>query len=575
MITKEKNSIRKKGKFQNTVRRLFMYYAYIPAGITLIVISVLYYMIINVTYWNNTKETSKITANRVERFYDYYRDFLMDFATTDSGSSTDFKSIKSNELYEKVYKFLGTQDVRAHILLFNESNEVLLELDIPNDSIKKFLINNIIPKLDRQKGNLIIETGRIQNSGAWGSYYIMGHKISSDEETQGYIFAVISGDAMKKIFAANNLVSEIIVDDFDYVLGKSVENLNGDVLGKFYLEATGNRICKLNGEKKYYVHHYIDRANLHIYTMKDVGVTIQDMLPLIYILLLISVVLYVGLQTYSKKLAFRVTEPVDKLMVAVSELQQGNFKTRVSIESDDEFEVLAYQYNIMTEQIERLLEEKKELILVQKETEIQNLKIQFNPHFLFNILETIRYAILVDTKKALEMIMELSRLLRYSVNRSDKPAVLVDDFEYIESYLNLQKNRFGDRLSYEIYIDKETEYARIPQLLIQPIVENSIKYGMRNQMFIMINITCKVIDGEVIIDIEDNGGGMKEVEFVRLKERLNGTHNMVGSIGLYNSHRMLKLMYGDKYGLEFKNEEGKSFFVRVRLPFIETVDTID
>lgn len=168
--------------------------------------------------------------------------------------------------------------------------------------------------------------------------------------------------------------------------------------------------------------------------------------------------------------------------------------------------------------------------------------------------------------------MELSRLLRYSVNRSDKLAVLVDDFEYIENYLNLQKNRFGDRLSYEIYIDKEAEYARIPQLLIQPIVENSIKYGLNNQMFIMINVTCKVIGEEVIIDVEDNGGGMKEEEFDRLKERLKTTHNMVGSIGLYNTDRMLKLMYGKKYGLEFRNEEGKSFFVRVRLPLIETDD---
>lgn len=571
MINK-KNIVRKKGKFQSTVRRLFMYYAYIPACITLIIVSALYFIIINATYWNNTKKASEITFDRVAEFYDSYRDFLRGFANTDS---VDFKSIKSNKLYEKAYQFLGTQEVRAHILLFDEGKEVMLELDIPNENIKKYLVNNIIPKLNRGEDNFIIETGRIQNSGAWGTYYILGNKIVTEDETQGYIFAVVSQDAMRKIFASNRSVSELIVDDFDYVLGKSFENLDGDVLGKFHLDTYGNRICVLNGVKHYYVHRYIEPANLHIYTMKDVGVTIKDMLPLIYFLLFISIVLFVGLRTYSKKLAFRVTEPVDKLMVAVSELKQGNFKTRVSIESDDEFAVLASQYNIMTEQIERLLEENKELILVQKETEIQNLKIQFNPHFLFNILETIRYAILVDTKKALDMIMELSRLLRYSVNRSDKPAFLVDDFEYIESYLNLQKNRFGDRLNYEIYIDKDAEFARIPQLLVQPIVENSIKYGMKNQMFIMINVSCKVTDGDVIIDVEDNGGGMKEEEFIELNERLNGSHNISGSIGLYNTHRMLQLLYGEKYGLEFRNEEGKSFFVRARLPLIESDESND
>src|SRR5690606_20380968 len=162
--------------------------------------------------------------------------------------------------------------------------------------------------------------------------------------------------------------------------------------------------------------------------------------------------------------------------------RSGDLKSYVYIHTGDEFEVLANQYNEMLDDLNDLLEKNKELSDIRRVTEIKLLQSQFNPHFLFNVLETLRYTMLTNLDHAQEIIFSQSRLLRYSLNDQNKNVLFAKDLEYTIDYLKLHKFRFKDRLEYEICIPDELKNVYVPKLLLQPIIENSIKYGYKNKM---------------------------------------------------------------------------------------------
>jgi hypothetical protein len=195
--------------------------------------------------------------------------------------------------------------------------------------------------------------------------------------------------------------------------------------------------------------------------------------------------------------------------------------------------------------------------------EIKQLEEQFNPHFLFNILETLKYQIMIDKEKAVEMVLAFAGLMRYSIYYGSTVVALGTDIEYINDYLMLQKLRYNRRLTYSIDIPDELQDCLIPKLLLQPIVENSLSHGLIDT--IHIKIAAKHKDDILIISVEDNGKGIDSVNLQVLRDNLEKESIYKEHIGLYNSHRVIKLLYGSQYGLEIDSCHGT--VVNIRLPF--------
>jgi two-component system LytT family sensor kinase len=195
------------------------------------------------------------------------------------------------------------------------------------------------------------------------------------------------------------------------------------------------------------------------------------------------------------------------------------------------------------------------------EAELRALRAQVNPHFLFNSLTTIGYLIQTAPERAFETLMRLTALLRGVLRRSDGEfATLGEEIELIESYLDIERARFEDRLRVTIDAPRETRNHRIPALLIQPLVENAIKHGVSpSRMGGEVVISAQVASGAdtLRISVRDTGLGASEESLIAGRNR---------GVGLSNVERRLKAHYGDQASFNIQSAPGAGMIVELSLP---------
>jgi sensor histidine kinase YesM len=269
----------------------------------------------------------------------------------------------------------------------------------------------------------------------------------------------------------------------------------------------------------------------------------------------------------SGKIAYRAQNVVSQMMVAMRKTGDAKWDYRVDIRTNDEFQALGEDYNQMQMKIESLLRRNEELANLKRTAEMRQLETQFNPHFIFNVLETLRYSILLDSHKSVEIIEALARLLKYSVYEDLQECTLADDIRYTKEYLKLHQFRFGDNLTYELDLPEVLERVSVPKMVLQPLVENGIKYGYKTKGRLHLTIRIRRKDDKVILQVTDDGGGVSRERCLEIEHWLEGEQMPAQNTGLYNLHRRIKLLYGEESGLRLNNEPGESFTVEIWLPY--------
>ncbi|MGK7391107.1 MAG: sensor histidine kinase [Candidatus Cyclobacteriaceae bacterium M2_1C_046] len=178
-------------------------------------------------------------------------------------------------------------------------------------------------------------------------------------------------------------------------------------------------------------------------------------------------------------------------------------------------------------------QEEMELQNLLKNAELEMLKFQLNPHFIFNSLNSISSLTITKPEKAQEMVIKLSEFLRSSLGKQEtKMHTLESEFKQINLYLEIEKVRFGDRLSVEQKIDEECKNYKIPHLILQPVYENAIKFGVYEQLDqVFIHTTCTRVGDNLIIEVKNNF----ENEHAPVKGK---------GIGLNNIRKRMNLLYG-------------------------------
>ena len=190
------------------------------------------------------------------------------------------------------------------------------------------------------------------------------------------------------------------------------------------------------------------------------------------------------------------------------------------------------------------------LISLLKYSELKALQSQINPHFLFNVLNTMTSLIRTNPEKAREVTIDLSNYLRYNLDNNLKSVELIKELNQIDTYIKIEKARFGDKLNIIYDVDESLYNFQIPSLIIQPLVENSIKHGIlkkRDNGF--VKIIVKKIDKDIEVAIEDDGVGIEQVVIDNLDKKIEE------NIGLKNVHQRLKLLYGEGLNIT-KLEQG-------------------
>ena len=290
------------------------------------------------------------------------------------------------------------------------------------------------------------------------------------------------------------------------------------------------------------------------------------------------VVLIVGITLLISGKCFSIiTINFKRLSEGMEAVKQGNLKTYVKAETQDEISVLIREFNEMVERVNELVKtvEAKQSLL--KEAEIKALQQQINPHFMNNIMETIMGLASEGMDDEVIQVSEcMSDMLRYNT-RFENTTTLRAELEQVKNYVSVLQIRFEDRFEAHYDVDEECMDCRMVKFTLQPLVENAISHGLsQTETDGMIRIRVKREGDQISIMIFDNGIGMTDEMREELIKRLAQTAehpleyiNQYKSLGILNVHLRLRMYYGEAYSIELFSKEGKGTCFSIKIPFIK------
>ena len=295
-------------------------------------------------------------------------------------------------------------------------------------------------------------------------------------------------------------------------------------------------------------------------------------------ILVLLVMLLEGNQLVSRK----ISKPIRELDASVKAYEAGG-KPGIYIGGSSEIRHLGHSVQKSYEQIEELMDEIIQQQNERRKSELDALQSQINPHFLYNTLESITWMVEAqENGAAVRMISELAKLLRVSLSRGKTIIPIKDELQHSRSYMNIQLARYKERFKTEFRIDKEIENYCIVKLVIQPILENAIYYGVGNMDEDddgMIIVTGEKRDEDILITIEDNGMGMREEVLENILTDSSKVPKHGSGVGVINVHSRIRLMFGEEYGLFIESEPDEGTKVTIRIPAIpytpENAETLE
>lgn len=248
-----------------------------------------------------------------------------------------------------------------------------------------------------------------------------------------------------------------------------------------------------------------------------------------------------------------ISIPIGRMIEALKELEKGNIG--MQIEGDPmpnaEFTFLLNSFNRMSSELKYIIDYAYNEELAKKEAKIIALQSQINPHFLNNTLEMMNWqARMAGDVEVSKMIEALSTLLDYSMDRSNKKMIhLSEELRCADAYLYIASMRFGQRLHIEKEIDETLLDTLVPQLILQPIIENAVVHGVEVVNSGMIKLKVFKESDNVILQVINTGKNMTEEDVERIQNILNSKTHTNTSLGIRNVNERVKLLYGEEYGL--------------------------
>ena len=374
----------------------------------------------------------------------------------------------------------------------------------------------------------------------------------------------------------------VMIDAYGYTL---LDTINESMEGKFQ-QASYIDPEKIEGHKS--ISSMILEDSFMIFEYKDLrlGTTTKvNILSNFFSTykLIVSLILVVGSGfslVISGLLAFiqarTISEPIDDLIEVMDKVKNGDLDIRADIRNRDEIGDLGKYFNQMLNQLNVYMKENIEKQKQLRTTEIRMLQAQIKPHFIYNTLDVIKWSVkLGQQEKAISVVTNLAKLLRLSIDSSEEFVTIKNNIEFINGYLAIQRIKYDNSFRTEIDIDERLMECRIPRLILQPFIENSIVHGFgktkKNDG--IIKITGRFDDSSVegnseetkniVFRVSDNGVGMTEQEIQELNFECPESH-----IGIYNVNKRVQMYFGKDYGIKINSSKGKGTEVVILMPCI-------
>ena len=327
-----------------------------------------------------------------------------------------------------------------------------------------------------------------------------------------------------------------------------------------------------HAEDKYFMIETSALTGWHIISVINDSDIVTDwqFVQVSYAFLGLVLFLVVGLAT--NRISTGITKPVRKLQEIMKSVDTGDFKLVGSIKATDEIRELAREYDTMVGHIRNLMEANIIEQELKRKSDLKALQAQINPHFLYNTLDSIIWmGEMGQNKEVVLMTSALSKLFRISISKGREFISISDELAHVESYLTIQKMRYKDKFEYSIDIDPGLYNCKILKITLQPLVENAIYHGIKEvDHKVLLNITGKEIDGNIELEVIDNGKGMTSKEIENLNKSLTSSiddsalsrHGM----GVHNVHERIQLYFGKNYGLLYYHADGGGTRITVLIP---------
>ena len=511
---------------------------------------------------NSERHLEEISTN----FFDVYQstvDFLKEKDHVQSFLYCINKEKNPRDINYLVSKYNVEAKVDIHLILIDQEDQVVMtNFSSEEMNLHRREFNRIAAKNARENGDDIYTTVYFFKGDV--SEYLMIQPLYDHETYCGTVAAYLKNTDW------NNCLSQgqydtIITNERNDIIYCSNNSLIGKNTANKYIGEKGSNYVTIHDNRYFRRRKDLEKENICIYSFiyspENSAYLLIGVITIIGLGAVWTVMFLNMLSVMSKK----TSESVELLVKEIRIIRKEDPGHEITLRTGDEFEEIAEQINKMVKSVNELNNKNIELIQMNGQMEMQNLQERMNPHFIYNTLDNIKYLIVSDPVKAENMIERFTHILRYSINNTKKRVLLQEDMVYIEDYLFIQKIRFGNRFGYTIEIENGCEQFFIHKLLLQPLLENSIKYGFKKKTDIHIKIEGYTKMGYLYLIVEDDGAGQPKATIELLKsitnrEKMETKHN-----GLQNINRRISLEYGKESGMIIKSQENEFFQVVLKL----------
>lgn len=267
-----------------------------------------------------------------------------------------------------------------------------------------------------------------------------------------------------------------------------------------------------------------------------------------------------------RKIVKWITRPLEELAETAGQFRKENLKVRCPVTTKDEIGELAGVFNEMLQRIEYQMENIRQVQKEKRKYELALIQAQIKPHFLYNTLDLIYiFCQMKNTQGAAKVTKAMADYYRTSLSSGREIINIGEEVKNISSYLLIQKERYSNKIDFQIEVDPSIYHYAIPKMTLQPLVENAIYHGLKTRKE-KGNIYVKGWSENELIHllIEDDGVGMSEE---KIKEVMENEDDMKkGHFGLSSVHRRIQIYYGAEYGIRIESKEQVGTKILIRLP---------
>lgn len=557
---------RKQTCFRDEIRKSLIFHALAPCFISLVVLLLVFTAVGSQQIIRKSRAMLEHFSAEFEGVIDSYVDENKKMA-----GELDVELFKGQPSYKTeavsdIYRFLNGQVYRGDYYLFDQERNLVFSTNSqPNviQYIGNYLPWNTTDQNDSKNDCIFIYDNTVIDGRALPAW-LMFQTVVKDGRLQGYSGFVLKADAFKERLG-NMEQPVLLINKFNRLFTDGVSRFQND-RGKLAEEFRGGGMVHLENRWYYTGSVSVLDEEASVQVIYDCTSFVQLCLMSLVLVGFLALAVTLAIYRSAGKVADKKTEIIYDLIGALDQVEKGDLDVSLKITSGDEFERIGHSFNTMIGSIRHLLARHQELAKENLLATVQILESQFNPHFLFNTLESIRYMIKFGPGEAEKMLVSLSRMLRYSIQNGKDVVTVKEEMDFISRYLQVMLYRYGDRLRYSIDLEEGSRGASIPRMTLQPIVENSIKYGFgEDRDCLEIRISTRIQKGVLSVIIADDGVGIRPELLEELKANLDQGQNQTDHIGIYNVHKRIRLVYGSRYGvgIDSKIEEGTVMTLRV------------